>query len=152
MFTPAAPSAGPTGGAGVAWPAWIWRLMTLAIFFLGAIALPHCGVVRAELITRSSHCGAHTRSWREPARGTTVAARRGDHDRDPGAGWPAWIWSLMTLAIFFVGAIALPHCGVVRAELITRSSHCGAHTRSWREQARVTTLPARRGDVDRNPG
>src|SRR5699024_5235079 len=60
MFTPAAPSAGPTGGAGVAWPAWIWSLMMLAIFFLGAIALPNCVVVRAELIERSSHSGSPT--------------------------------------------------------------------------------------------
>src|SRR5699024_1399555 len=83
MFTPAAPSAGPTGGAGVAWPAWIWSLMMLAIFFLGAIALPYCGVVRAELITRSSHCRARSRAAGDgPRCDVTCTSRR----RRPGSG------------------------------------------------------------------
>src|SRR5688500_5302577 len=37
MFTPCWPSAGPTGGAGVAAPALIWSLMTAASFFLGGM-------------------------------------------------------------------------------------------------------------------
>src|SRR3954452_4964352 len=37
MLTPCWPSAGPTGGAGVAWPAWICSLMRPATFFLGGM-------------------------------------------------------------------------------------------------------------------
>src|SRR3954454_9221753 len=37
MLTPCWPSAGPTGGAGVAAPAWICSLMSPAIFFLGGM-------------------------------------------------------------------------------------------------------------------
>src|SRR5512134_372413 len=40
MLTPCWPSAGPTGGAGVAAPAWICSLMTAASFFLGGIPGP----------------------------------------------------------------------------------------------------------------
>src|SRR4051794_5709967 len=44
MLTPCWPSAGPTGGAGVAAPAWICSLMRAATFFLGGIPwLPCCG-------------------------------------------------------------------------------------------------------------
>src|SRR4051812_29242705 len=39
MLTPCWPSAGPTGGAGVAAPAWICSLMRPAIFFLGGMSL-----------------------------------------------------------------------------------------------------------------
>src|SRR5258708_20930809 len=45
MLTPCGPSAVPTGGAGVAAPAFSWTLTIAAIFFfLGAISgsLPHC--------------------------------------------------------------------------------------------------------------
>src|SRR3954471_7133149 len=38
MFTPCGPSAVPTGGAGVAAPAWSCTLTRAAIFFLGGIA------------------------------------------------------------------------------------------------------------------
>src|SRR5687768_16706634 len=38
MLTPCWPSAGPTGGAGVAAPAWICSLMTAASFFLGGMS------------------------------------------------------------------------------------------------------------------
>src|SRR3569833_917417 len=38
MLTPCWPSAGPTGGAGVAAPALIWSLMTAVNRFLGGIA------------------------------------------------------------------------------------------------------------------
>src|ERR1700722_178996 len=42
MLTPCGPSAVPTGGAGVAAPAFSWTLTTAAIFFfLGAIAGPY---------------------------------------------------------------------------------------------------------------
>src|SRR3954453_10658409 len=37
MLTPCWPSAGPTGGAGVAAPALIWRLMTSVERFLGGM-------------------------------------------------------------------------------------------------------------------
>src|SRR5579875_3807382 len=37
MLTPCWPSAGPTGGAGLAAPAWICSLMTAASFFLGGM-------------------------------------------------------------------------------------------------------------------
>ena len=38
MLTPCGPSAVPTGGAGVAWPAFSWTLTSAAtFFFLGAI-------------------------------------------------------------------------------------------------------------------
>src|SRR3954451_3151918 len=46
MLTPCWPSAGPTGGAGVAAPAWIWSLMRpVTFFFLGGISrvLTWCG-------------------------------------------------------------------------------------------------------------
>src|SRR3954447_2631355 len=42
MFTPCWPSAGPTGGAGVAAPAWICSLMRAATFFLGGIPWLPC--------------------------------------------------------------------------------------------------------------
>src|ERR1700710_2322371 len=38
MLTPCWPSAGPTGGAGVAAPAWICSLMRAATFFLGGMS------------------------------------------------------------------------------------------------------------------
>src|SRR5690348_11066375 len=38
MLTPCWPSAGPTGGAGVAAPAWIWSLMRPATFFFGGMS------------------------------------------------------------------------------------------------------------------
>src|SRR6478609_9383376 len=38
MLTPCAPSAGPTGGAGLAAPAWIWSLISPETFFLGGIS------------------------------------------------------------------------------------------------------------------
>src|SRR5947209_8208982 len=37
MFTPCWPSAGPTGGAGLAAPAWICSLMIAASFFFGGM-------------------------------------------------------------------------------------------------------------------
>src|SRR4029079_9733121 len=45
MFTPCWPSAGPTGGAGVAAPALIWRLtIAESVRFLGGISSPRsCG-------------------------------------------------------------------------------------------------------------
>src|SRR4249920_2123825 len=42
MFTPCWPSAVPTGGAGVAWPARIWSLTTASTFFF-AILVTSCG-------------------------------------------------------------------------------------------------------------
>src|SRR5512140_3569978 len=39
MLTPCGPRAVPTGGAGVAAPAWSWTLTSAAIFFLGGIAV-----------------------------------------------------------------------------------------------------------------
>src|SRR3954470_5068298 len=42
MLTPCWPSAGPTGGAGVAAPAWICSLMTAASFFLGGMSQNSC--------------------------------------------------------------------------------------------------------------
>src|SRR5215210_6458933 len=45
MFTPCWPSAGPTGGAGVAAPAWICSLMIAASFFaLGGMCVLSCVV------------------------------------------------------------------------------------------------------------
>src|SRR5690242_20689515 len=45
MLTPCGPRAVPTGGAGVAPPAWSCTLTSAAIFFLGGIplSLPSCG-------------------------------------------------------------------------------------------------------------
>src|SRR5215510_1824442 len=45
MLTPCGPRAVPTGGAGVAPPAWSCTLTSAAIFFLGGIPLllPSCG-------------------------------------------------------------------------------------------------------------
>src|SRR5512139_781901 len=40
MFTPCWPRAGPTGGAGVAAPAWICSLMIAASFFFGGMSGP----------------------------------------------------------------------------------------------------------------
>jgi hypothetical protein len=40
MLTPCWPRAGPTGGAGVAAPAWICNLMNPVTFFFGAISFP----------------------------------------------------------------------------------------------------------------
>src|SRR6478735_7591851 len=37
MLTPCWPSAGPTGGAGLACPAWIWSLINPTTFFFGAM-------------------------------------------------------------------------------------------------------------------
>src|SRR3954471_2623349 len=41
MLTPCWPSAGPMGGAGVAWPALICSLMTAETFFLGGMSGPN---------------------------------------------------------------------------------------------------------------
>src|SRR3712207_8544094 len=41
MLTPCWPSAGPIGGAGVAWPALICSLMTAETFFLGGMSGPN---------------------------------------------------------------------------------------------------------------
>src|SRR3954447_12015155 len=41
MLTPCLPSAGPIGGAGVAWPALICSLMTAETFFLGGMSGPN---------------------------------------------------------------------------------------------------------------
>src|SRR5919205_2453284 len=38
MFTPCWPSAGPTGGAGLAWPPGIWSLISVRTFFAIAFA------------------------------------------------------------------------------------------------------------------
>src|SRR5690349_3085348 len=39
MFTPCWPSAGPTGGAGVAWPAGSWSVNVLTSFFFGGMSV-----------------------------------------------------------------------------------------------------------------
>ena len=44
MLTPCWPSAGPTGGAGLAWPPGIWSLMSVRIFF----------AIRLRSVSRSS--------------------------------------------------------------------------------------------------
>src|SRR3982074_513777 len=41
MFTPCWPSAGPTGGAGVAWPPGIWSLISVRTFLAMSIQLLH---------------------------------------------------------------------------------------------------------------
>src|SRR5947208_9621989 len=46
MLTPCWPSAGPTGGAGLAAPAWICSLMIAASFFLGGMTSLLLGWVR----------------------------------------------------------------------------------------------------------
>src|SRR5207237_7112462 len=43
MFTPCWPSAGPTGGAGFAAPAWICSLIIAVSFFLGGIFFSSSG-------------------------------------------------------------------------------------------------------------
>src|SRR4051812_17689286 len=62
MLTPCGPRAVPTGGAGVAAPAWSCTLTSAAIFFLGGIplSLPSCG-----------RCGAYV-----PATSVLPAPRR----------------------------------------------------------------------------
>src|SRR5918999_2086902 len=73
MFTPCGPSAVPTGGAGVAAPAWSCSLTSAAIFFLGGIpsslsrghdegrtsALCHLGVSRT-IVRRCGCCAKST--------------------------------------------------------------------------------------------
>src|SRR5881227_3590666 len=39
IFTPCCPSAGPTGGAGLACPAWICNLISPVTFFFGAMSV-----------------------------------------------------------------------------------------------------------------
>src|SRR5690606_32191558 len=58
MLTPCWPSAGPTGGAGVAAPAWICSLMTPAIFLFGGIvpSSPSSVVCAGPLIPRRGRC------------------------------------------------------------------------------------------------
>src|SRR6476660_1937908 len=46
MLTPCGPRAVPTGGAGVAAPAWSWTLTSAAIFFLGGMMRVSFWVVR----------------------------------------------------------------------------------------------------------
>src|SRR5579875_1106492 len=46
MLTPCWPSAGPTGGAGLAAPAWICSLMIAASFFFGGMCFSFSSVVR----------------------------------------------------------------------------------------------------------
>ncbi len=52
MYTHSSPSAGPTGGAGLAWPPGIWSLMSVRTFF--AICLV-CSFLdeRAKLVRQS---------------------------------------------------------------------------------------------------
>src|SRR5437016_3855326 len=47
MFTPCWPSAGPTGGAGFAWPPGIWSLMSVRTFLAMSVELLH--LVECEL-------------------------------------------------------------------------------------------------------
>src|SRR5688500_16852302 len=54
MFTPCWPSAGPTGGAGVAWPAGSWSVNVLTSFFFGGMSLSWvngCGIRHARTVT-----------------------------------------------------------------------------------------------------
>src|ERR1700754_2977003 len=54
MFTPCWPSAGPTGGAGLACPAWICSLISPATFFFGAMLvlfLSRFSAISAWLVT-----------------------------------------------------------------------------------------------------
>src|SRR5258705_12794751 len=51
MFTPCWPSAGPTGGAGVAWPAGSCSVKVLtSFFFFGGMTLPGLERVRLERV------------------------------------------------------------------------------------------------------
>src|SRR6516225_6332095 len=53
MLTPCWPSAGPTGGAGLAWPAWICSLISpMTFFFLaifGLVSFRACRTCRLDL-------------------------------------------------------------------------------------------------------
>src|SRR5216684_1004092 len=53
MFTPCWPSAGPTGGAGVAWPAGICNLMKAETFFAIVFSLKFLSLLRCGLLLRS---------------------------------------------------------------------------------------------------
>src|SRR5262245_28964386 len=53
MFTPCWPSAGPTGGAGVAWPAFSCSVKVLTSFFFGGMSLPGLGC--SWLLARSCY-------------------------------------------------------------------------------------------------
>src|SRR5262245_65717955 len=62
MFTPCWPSAGPTGGAGVAWPAGIWSLTSALTSFLapplaGAPLAPGFAGAAAMCLPRASASG-----------------------------------------------------------------------------------------------
>src|ERR1700756_4276629 len=50
MLTPCWPRAGPTGGAGLAWPPGIWSLMSVRTFFaIGPFLVELLDLVEAEL-------------------------------------------------------------------------------------------------------
>src|SRR6187397_1927897 len=49
MLTPCWPSAGPTGGAGLAWPPGIWSLMSVRTFFAMASSVDLLDMVESEL-------------------------------------------------------------------------------------------------------
>src|SRR6188474_1335721 len=49
MLTPCWPSAGPTGGAGLAWPPGIWSLMSVRTFFAIASSVDLLHLVEPEL-------------------------------------------------------------------------------------------------------
>src|SRR6187551_3749559 len=67
MFTPCWPSAGPTGGAGFAWPPGIWSLMIVRTFF-------------AMSISFGGACYGATRPRSGRLRGS---AERNPHSRNP---------------------------------------------------------------------
>src|SRR4051812_17182371 len=61
MLTPCWPSAGPIGGAGVAWPALICSLMTAETFFLGGMSGPNGWMAGGSSLTggrRPGDCGS----------------------------------------------------------------------------------------------
>ena len=77
MATPCGPSAVPTGGAGVAWPAGIWILTTAMTFFLAMFTVFDC--CRASLRRDESVCrrGPASQPVGEAAGGAARAWRPG---------------------------------------------------------------------------
>src|SRR5450432_3867982 len=84
MLTPCWPRAGPTGGAGVAAPAWICSLMRAATFFLGGISvLARSGLVVGVLKLVRRVAGSSRLDLRDLAEGQLdrgLAAEDRDQD------------------------------------------------------------------------
>src|SRR5262249_62342687 len=90
MFTPCWPSAGPTGGAGVAWPAGIWSLTSALTSFLapplaGApLPAPGFAGAAAMCLPRASASGGLHPPVLQFDRGLAAEGRHDDAHEAPG--------------------------------------------------------------------